>query len=249
MPESDPDPPVQLKRIAASKTYNVLADHLRRTILDGDKPEGARLPTERELVAQTGLSRGSVREARRMLEVEGLVRARPGRLGGNIVTRPGHDALAHFVGQFVRGRKLSLGTLQEARETIDPTLARFAAKRRAPKDVERLRCLNARMGEVVDDRTAFADANFAWHSAIGEASRNGLLAAFLYSMSKGVVEATVLEEYDTSDLRRHVLRAHERIIVAIEAGDPEAAYRRMDRHVRATSAMSWTKENRNLSLD
>lgn len=238
-----------LGRIEVPKTYDVLAEQLRRTILDGEMPEGARLPTERELVVQTGLSRGSVREALRKLEVEGLVRPRPGRLGGNIVTRPGHDALAHFVGQFVRGRRLSLRTLQETRETIEPALARLAAERRTQEDVERLRALNAGMAEVMDDRTAFAKANFTWHGAVGAASKNDLLAAFLYSMSKGVVEATVLEEYDTLELRREVLRAHERIIDAIEARDPDAAYRRMDRHVRATRAMSRAKEDKDLSLD
>lgn len=238
-----------LGRIEVPKTYDVLAEHLRRTILDGEMPEGARLPTERELVAQTGLSRGSVREALRKLEVEGLVRPRPGRLGGNIVTRPGQDALAHFVGQFVRGHKLSLRTLQETRETIEPALARLAAERRTDEDVALLHNFNTRMGELLDDRTAFAKANFAWHGAVGAASKNDLLAAFLYSMSKGVVEATVLEEYDTPDLRREVLRAHDRIIDAIEARDPDAAQRRMERHVKATRAMSLAKENVPLSLD
>ena len=58
--ESAPEP--MLGRISVQKSYEVLADKLRQTILDGAMAEGSRLPTERELVSQTGLSRGSVRD-------------------------------------------------------------------------------------------------------------------------------------------------------------------------------------------
>src|SRR4029450_3303500 len=119
---------LRLSRVSVPKSYDVLADKLRETILKGDIREGDSLPTERELVSQTGLSRGSVREALRMLAVEGLGRprhGRPGRLGGNIAPLPGKESMAHFINQFVVGRRLSLRTVQESRETIEPTLARF----------------------------------------------------------------------------------------------------------------------------
>lgn len=235
-PESTPEP--ILGRISVQKSYEVLADRLRETILDGALAEGSRLPTERELVTQTGLSRGSVREALRKLEVEGLVKTRLGRLGGNIVSRPGNEAMAHFITQFIRGRRLSLRTLQETRETLEPSLARLAAERRSAEDVARLKELNAEMSKALDDREQFAAANLDWHNAVASASGNDLLAAFLYSISYGVFVSTVLDEYDTVELRREVVRVHDRIIAAIEAGDGDAAYRRMARHVEATSAMA-----------
>lgn len=243
-PDDIPEP--MLGRISVPKSYEVLADRLRETILDGSLAVGERLPTERELVSQTGLSRGSVREALRKLEVEGLVRTKLGRLGGNIVSRPGNDSMAHFITQFVRGRRLSLRALQETRETLEPGLARLAAEHRSPEDVARLRELNAEMAGAFDDRNRFATINIAWHNAVATASRNDLLAAFLYSISYDVVVSTVSEEYDTPSLRQEVVKAHERIIVAIEDGDGDAAFRRMERHVRATRAKTRAREDADL---
>lgn len=245
--ESAPEP--MLGRISVQKSYEVLADKLRQTILDGAMAEGSRLPTERELVSQTGLSRGSVREALRKLEVEGLVKTRLGRLGGNIVSRPGNEVMAHFITQFVRGRRLSLRTLQETRETLEPALARLAAERRSDEDIARLRELNGEMANAVNDREQFAAINIEWHNAVAAASRNDLLAAFLYSISYGVVVSTVIEEYDMPGLRGEVVKAHEKIIVAIEAGDGAAAFRRMERHVKATRAMAKAREDADLPLE
>lgn len=246
-PESAPEP--MLGRISVQKSYEVLADRLRQTILDGAMVEGSRLPTERELVTQTGLSRGSVREALRKLEVEGLVKTRLGRLGGNIVSRPNNEVMAHFITQFVRGRRLSLRTLQETRETLEPALAQLAAERRSAADVARLRELNGEMANALHDREQFAAVNIEWHNAVAAASRNDLLAAFLYSISYGVVVSTVIEEYDTPGLRGEVIKAHEKIISAIEAGDTAAAFRRMQRHVQATRAMSKAREDTDLPLE
>lgn len=236
-------------RISVQKSYEVLADRLRETILDGALAEGTRLPTERELVSQTGLSRGSVREALRKLEVEGLVKTRLGRLGGIIVSRPGNDSMAHFVTQFVRGRKLTLRTLQEARETLEPSLAMMAAERRSDDDLERLRSLNKELLEAVDDSEQFAAINIDWHNAIATASRNDLLAAFLYSISYDVAVSTISAEYNTVEVRHAVVHAHSRILAAIEAADGPAAYRRMQRHVQATRAKTKAREEGDLTSD
>jgi GntR family transcriptional regulator, transcriptional repressor for pyruvate dehydrogenase complex len=237
---------LRLPRVSVPKSYDVLAAKLRETILNGDIREGESLPTERELVSQTGLSRGSVREALRMLAVEGLVRPRHGRLGGNIVTLPGKESMAHFVNQFVVGRRLSLRTVQESRETIEPTLARFAAERRSPDDVKKLRALNGELANAVSDRAQFAAVNIEWHNAVAAASRNDLLAAFLFSMSFGVAMSTMADEYDTMEVRKAAINIHARIADAIEAQSADLAFRRMEKHVSATRAVTRAREDREI---
>lgn len=233
---------IHLSRVTVPKSYDVLAAKLRETILGGGIREGESLPTERELVSQTGLSRGSVREALRMLAVEGLVRPRHGRLGGNIVTLPGKESMAHFINQFVIGRKLSIRTLQETRETIEPMLARFAAERRSLDDVKAIRALNDELTGALSDRAQFAAINIEWHNAVAAASRNDLLAAFLFSMSFGVTMATMADEYDTMDVRKAVIAIHGRIADAIEAQNADLAFRRMQKHVSATRAVTSFRE-------
>src|SRR6266496_2247824 len=76
--------PVRLTPMQVPKASDVLADDLRERILRGEFPENTALPPERELVVQTRMSRTTVREALRILEVQGLVRIKAGRAGGKI---------------------------------------------------------------------------------------------------------------------------------------------------------------------
>jgi GntR family transcriptional repressor for pyruvate dehydrogenase complex len=225
---------LEFERISVPKTYDLLAEQLRRTILDGRLEEGARLPTERELVDQTGLSRSSVREALRMLQVEGLARQRPGRHGGNVVSRPDNDLMARFVTQFVISRQLPSHVVHETRETIEPGLARLAAMRRTDDDLKRLRDLHAEFRAPGLDPAEFARINIQWHNAVAAASRNDLMAALLNAMSSGVIAATMDTVYDSPEIHAEVIRAHERILAAIEVRDADAAFRRMERHMKAT---------------
>lgn len=238
-----------IERIAVQKSYDLLADQLRDTILEGAVDVGDRLPSERELVEQTGLSRGSVREALRILEVEGLIRSRPGRYGGITVTQPDNSSMARMVGQFVRSRRMPLRVLQEARETIEPALARYAALHRTEDQLAAIVALNEALANPALDRRAFAEMNMRWHNAVAEASRNDLLTALLYAMNHGVVAATSDEIYDRPEIRAAVHDAHSRVIAAIAAGDGEAALRRMERHVRATRAHAADLEDSELELD
>ena len=102
---------MKLSPIVVPKTSAVLANELRKRILNGALQPGMSLPAERDLVTQTGLSRGSVREALRTLEAEHLVTTRPGRHGGSVARQPGDDLLAKYVGLFVQGRGIALVSL------------------------------------------------------------------------------------------------------------------------------------------
>src|ERR1700683_2013765 len=126
---------VQLTPLQVPKASDVLADDLRERILRGDFPEGTALPPEREMVVQTRMSRTTVREALRILEVQGLVRIRTGRSGGAFVQRPGGDSVADSVSLLIRGRQIRLAALFEAREGIEPACARLAAKYRTGGDL------------------------------------------------------------------------------------------------------------------
>ncbi|WP_431284541.1 FadR/GntR family transcriptional regulator [Humitalea sp. 24SJ18S-53] len=234
--------PFSVSKVSAPKSYDLLASQLREAILTGDIPEGSRLPTERELVIQTGLSRGSVREALRMLATEGLVNPRRGRLGGNMVSLPGSENLAHLIGQFVRGRKISVHALHETRELIEPLLARIAAQRRTPQDLDRLWALQNELVAAAGNFQRFSIVNVQWHLAVAEASGNELLATFLKSLSFGVAAATTTEVYNTTETRNAVIKIHDMINQAIEQQDGDKAERYMRRHLTATTARSTAQD-------
>jgi GntR family transcriptional repressor for pyruvate dehydrogenase complex len=227
---------ITVDRISAPKPYDVLADQLRERILRGEIPEGASLPAERELVSQTGLTRGSVREALRVLAVEGLIQTRPGRYGGNVVTLPGSGVMSDNITKFIRGRNMPHRLLHETREALEPTLARWTALRRSEADLRELKALHERLVASVNDLRTFSLINVQWHVVVAAASGNELLSSVVRAISYGVHLATSTEEYDTMETRQAVIRVHSRINEAIENRDGEMAERRMREHVTATRA-------------
>src|SRR5215468_10024748 len=126
---------LDLAAVVVPKASDVLAAKLRELILSNRLAEGTPLPTERELVAQSGLSRTSVREALRVLETEGLVLTKAGRNGGSQVRRPGHESLTRSLETFVRSHEVRFEALLEAREAIEPAAARLAAIHRTDDDL------------------------------------------------------------------------------------------------------------------
>ena len=226
-------PQLKLAPIHVPKSSDVLADQLRKQILGGELAPGAPLPTERDLVMQTRLSRGSVREALRILEAEGLVSTRPGRLGGSVARQPGDESLAKYINLFVHGRGISLKSVLQTREAIEPALARLAALNRTAAERDELVRATERVEQAYADTPLYLAENVKWHCAIAAASHNELLRAFMVAISSMIYKASAIENFATEDIRRVVIKAHRRILDAIVAGDGGAAERRMARHLAA----------------
>lgn len=223
------------QQVAASKVAGLLADLLRERILGGELPEGAGLPTERDLGGQAGVSRASVREALRILEGEGLISTRVGRNGGSSVARPTSATIERSVGLFIRGQRIRFEAVLETRSAIEPASARFAALHRTDDDLRELeRCHDALERAVYsDDVAAYVRANLDWHVQVVRAGRNELLIAFISAVAQPVYETGVAEGFDAPAVRQAVVLAHRRVMDAIRARDGDAAARRMARHVGA----------------
>jgi len=224
--------PVQLTPMQVPKASDVLADDLRERILRGDFPVDTALPPERELVVQTRMSRTTVREALRILEVQGLVRIKTGRAGGAFVTRPGEQSVADSVGLVIRGSQIRMAALLETREAIEPVCAQLAAKYRTETDLKRLDDANEAI--AVDGSLAdFLHANLDWHMGVAVASHNELLTGFMQALSQAIYASTDNQGFVDAEVRKTTVRAHRSITEAIRRQDPDAAVRRMSRHVHA----------------
>jgi DNA-binding FadR family transcriptional regulator len=220
------------------KASDVLADRLRELILDEGLPEGTPLPTERELVAQSGLSRGSVREALRVLETEGLIVTKAGRNGGSAIRRPTRESISRSFELFLRSHGVRFDALIEARESVEPAAARLAALHRTDEDVAEMTQIHQELESLSDNSSKFAKVNLKWHLAVVRASKNELLITFVGAISRPIYAATEYQSLNTSDLRREVIRVHGRVLDAIVARDGEAAFRRMQRHINAYSQIA-----------
>jgi DNA-binding FadR family transcriptional regulator len=256
--DAAPEGPARAKlgRLKVLRSYDALAEILRESILDGEYAEGTALPPEREIVDETGLSRGSVREALRRLEVEGLIVVKTGRYGGSIVRRPDENTLSHFIHLFVRGRKVSLGELNDARGVLEPGLAYLAAMHRDAKDIETLQKATRKLekASLRDDPETYNSVNLEWHLAVARASGNQLLGAYLAAISHAIQEQGRLHkpvfdpEYEP-EIEAAVLRAHQAVTSAIIAGDPAAARRRMERHINAYAGRTAPLADKSVSIE
>ena len=228
---------LDLAAVVVPKASDVLAAKLRELILSSGLAEGTPLPTERELVAQSGLSRTSVREALRVLETEGLVLTKVGRNGGSQVRRPGRESISRSLELFVRSHGVRFEALLEAREAIEPAAARLAAIHRSDDDLAEMTRVHQLLDHVTDDVAEHVRLNLQWHRAVVRASRNELLIAFFDAIAQSVHAATESRSLNSAEVRREVVRVHERVLAAIAAQDPDAAFRRMQGHLGAYSVM------------
>ena len=217
------------------KAADVLAGILREKILGGDLNEGMPLPNERELGSQAGLSRASVREALRILEGEGLISTRAGRNGGSAVLRPTSATIERAVGIFIRGQRIRLEAVLETRSAIEPPSARFAALHRTDADLDAMEQCHVKLQQAsaAGDIPGYVRANLDWHVQVVRASHNELLIAFIAAVSQAIYIDTDLEGFNSVAVRNAVIRAHRRVMDAIQARDGDAAARRMERHVDA----------------
>lgn len=204
-------------------------DRITAMIREGLLEPGQRLPTERDLAAEAGISRSSMREAIRALTVLGVLEARHG--SGIYVTRlEAGDLLETFgvVADLSRGARLA--ELLEVRRVLESTATALAAARITPEqlaEVERhLTAMNA-----TDDPERILAHDLAFHRAIATAAGNETMAAILDGLSSRTFRARVWRGYQEAGAFARTRREHAAIHRALVARDPEAARAAAATHV------------------
>jgi DNA-binding FadR family transcriptional regulator len=216
-------------RIGSEKTvssHDQIARVLGTEILSGAYPPGANLPVEAELLARFEVSRTVLREVLKTLAAKGLVSAKT-RVG----TRVSDPVRWNLFDATVLSWRVALGLddsfrreLFEIRRLVEPRAAELAAQRRDSASIAELRSLIERMGAKGHSRRSFAEADLDFHLAVGAASGNSLMRSIA-----GVIEAALIASFtvssptESTELQAENVRNHEKIVDAIEAGDPPAA--------------------------
>jgi GntR family transcriptional regulator, transcriptional repressor for pyruvate dehydrogenase complex len=234
---------IRLSPIEVPKASDVLANELRERILSGEYPEGTPLPPERALVVQTRMSRTTVREALRILEVQGLIRIKVGRAGGAFVQRPGEESVARSLELLIRGRQIRLASVHETREAIEPSCARLAAQHRTTGNLHRMEAANEAIAAAAD-LDEFLQANVEWHVAVAVAGHNEILTGIMMALSRAIYTTTNIEGFVNDEVRSIALRAHRSVTRAVKERDADAAVRRMTRHVHSYAAAALAVESR-----
>lgn len=195
----------------------------------GELNPGDQLPPERALAEQFQVSRASVREALRSLELLGIVETRAG--GGTFVRRTVPEDLARPLSNLI-ARGHTLTDVIEVRGLLEPAIAASAATRIRPDELVELRAILTQQAEKVDAGQSYAEEDTRFHEVIGQAARNELLVTML-GVIWDVLRSSREQWLQTNQRAHFSIDAHQRILAALETHDPDAARAAAAEHIRA----------------
>lgn len=216
--------------LRAESLSQQVVNRISRQIVAGELQPGDRLPNERQLAEDFGVSRTVIREAMKSLANSGMVVVQTGR--GTFVADAASDALTRAF-EFLMGFGETGGMMAdvvEIREILEPEIATRAAIKATEEDIEALKSAAKSMDESMDDAERYIQADSEFHVALANATHNLLTRRLLYSI------VDVLNE-----LRMHIFRVsggpergqehHWKIIEAVSNHDPKTARAAMEAHL------------------
>lgn len=230
-------------QLRVPKAAELLAARIRGQIIRGELREGDALPAEGELMERLGVSRPTLREAIRVLEMESLLRMRRGSRGGALVTAPDPQVAARAVGVLLQLRGVSLRDIHEARTMIEPMAARQIAESKNPRQVlETLHKRNEAARACVRDFAEFPRCSWSFHKGLVEGTRNQTLTILLQTIAD-IIELQVARRYSRpmhpGEVEEHVRQnrrsvcANEKLLKLLESQDADGAEAYWTKHLRA----------------
>lgn len=214
--------------VRPARTAELIADALRAEILNRTIVD--QLPVEDQLRERFGVGKSSMREALVILESEGLITVRRGKVGGSDVHLPTAASAAYTLSLVLAAEEVTLGNLADALRLLEPQCAQLCAARsdRAAEVVPRLHELNEEMEAALDDGPEAIAASRRFHEAIVELCGNGALSVITGALERlwsahehqWASEKVDANDFPSMDARARALQWHRDVADLIEAGDP-----------------------------
>lgn len=214
-----------------------IARQIEKRILDGEFPIGSKLPSERELSVEYGVSRPVVREALSQLKLDGLVEA---RAGSGVFVIDESNQKAFRIQPLVVEEAQSVEQLMELLVAIEVAATRIAAINRTPEDLKQIkRALIGLEYAIISDKLG-DEEDYAFHDAIVIATHNPHFIALCKHLEYGarhvIRQARANTRSHLPQLMDEVQIEHEAIYEAIQAGEPDRAGQAAEKHLRNAAA-------------
>jgi GntR family transcriptional regulator, transcriptional repressor for pyruvate dehydrogenase complex len=225
--------PRSVGRSRPRKTATIIAAALVDRITEGGLETGDVLPPERILMEEYEVGRGTMREALRYLELQGVLTIKPGPKGGPVVAAPDSRHLASTFALLMQFAGTSFRAVIEARTYFEPVTAELAARHAEEGVGEALLESVKSMEANLSDWDMFLDENRRFHDLVAWGSGNPIFGYLINSLH-WITDGTVLGIDYPLRFRRAVLDAHRAIAVAVASADPEASRQAMRDHMDNT---------------
>lgn len=217
----------RLKPIATPRLYQRIAEELVRLIDAGSFRPGERLPAERALAVQLGVSRSSLREALSSLEMAGRVEIRLGS-GVYVLSASGRKARS------ARAAPASPFDVLRVRRLVEPEAAALAARHASRARIKLLEGIFARLEVAMHADLALPEADREFHLCIAASGGNAAIAMVVESLWSQWIDrlnARMSELFVTREHRSVSVEEHRAILDAVREGNPTAARQAMRRHL------------------
>lgn len=216
------------------KAYQVVVDQIREYFLDGELQPGEKLPTERELAARFNVSRTSVREALRKLEIKGIIEIKQGS-GSFIKTPECHTLGDDLSSTIIKTEKKLIYEMLELRQALEVECAFLASQRATSEDLERIGKALEMMVQVKNDVELGIQADLSFHINIVLASHNSIFLQLFQTLSEHMqdtIRATRRQRLKDPERTQETIDEHKEIYLAIAAGDANQAKQLMEKHIK-----------------
>ncbi|AGF54165.1 MULTISPECIES: FadR/GntR family transcriptional regulator [Clostridium] len=212
------------------KVYDQVIDDIKNKIKSGEIKKGDRLPSERELSESLGVSRTSIREAIRALEVIGLVESRRG--AGNYIKTNFEDSLFEPLSVMFMLQESSPREMFDVRESLELQCARLSAKNIQDNELALLAAILDRM-YLAESEEESLELDIKFHYIVAKASRNVLLINVLEVISQLMdefIKKFRMQILHVGNTKESLLEIHENLFRALKSRDEAKVYNAMKEH-------------------
>ena len=231
-------PATSPSRIERLSRPQQVAEVIKAWVMDNGWRPGDRLPSEIELKERFGMAKGTIREAIRILEAQGLVRSRTGPGGGVFVHRVSEERATALMGNYFYFEQLTIDDIYQIREALEPELAASLAGRLSAGQLAALE--DVMTGTLEPAATAEEErelhiASLRFHALLAEMSDNPLLRFLIRFTANMLSDITVSRRLYTQPNRELWAsgRAYQsRLLAALRAGDADASRQILIDHMR-----------------
>lgn len=219
--------------VKSNKISEHIIEQIRNAVFEGRLKPGDKLPPEKELIKNFSVSKATLREALRSLEILGFLEIRKGVSGGPFVTEVDMKKARDCFANFLHFKNLSLRSLSEVRLILEPYVAEKAALTISEEDLERLSKLNKECEYVLKNNIPIESRKneIEYHRIIGSVTGNPIIMFILDFVENLLIDTKEILQ-PGKDFSQRVLNAHKRIYKALLERDPAKARDEMIRHVK-----------------
>jgi len=231
---------INFNPVASKKLYMQIYHQILSEIELGSFKKGDKLPAERELCEQFGVSRVPIRQALSALELNGIIYSRQGEgvyVKSNQIT-PDHSESAIFF------KSICPEDIVEARMTIEPLIIKFAAERATDEDIEELHSTIEEMKKETMAGVYVPETDHKLHFSIAKASHNDLFINIMAAISNAMKQQEMWEfirdrTVTRPDYRDTNFKEHQLLIKAIEDHNEKEAVEVMNKHMKNLYDRYW----------